>query len=57
MVGERGPLEGRSRSATVTATSHVNTYAISRERLPALVAKSPRAAEDMYEYVRRRHTD
>ncbi len=57
IVGERGLLEDRARSATVVATSHVNTYAISRERLLALVAKSPRAAEGMYAYVSRRYRD
>jgi cytochrome P450 len=57
VVGERGPLEDRSRSATVRATSHMNTYAISRERLLALVARSPKAAEGMYAYVERRYAD
>ena len=57
VVGERGPLEDRSRSATVTATTHMNTYAISRERLLALVQKSPKAAEGMYAYVERRYSD
>ena len=57
VVGERGPLEGRSRSATVIATNHVNSYAISRERLLALIEKSPKAAEGMYEYVKGRYDD
>ncbi len=53
VVGERGPLEGRTRTATVTATTHMATYAISRERLLALISRSPRAAEGMYEDLRR----
>ena len=35
----------------------MNTYAISRERLLALVQKSPKAAEGMYAYVERRYSD
>jgi cytochrome P450 len=57
VVGERGLLEDRARSATVVATSHVNSYAISRERLLSLVRKSPRAGEGMLAYVRTRYTD
>jgi cytochrome P450 len=48
VVGERGPLEGRPRTATVTASTRLTTYAISRERLLGLVARSPAAAEGMY---------
>jgi cytochrome P450 len=33
VVGERGPVTGAPRSATVTAASHLITYAISRDRL------------------------
>jgi cytochrome P450 len=47
VVGERGPIEGRSRSATVTATTHMITYAISRERLQELLRTNPTAAEHM----------
>ena len=57
VVGERGPLEDRARSANVVATSHVNTWAISRERLLALVEKSPTAREGMLAYVRERYGD
>jgi hypothetical protein len=57
VVGERGPLEGRERSATVTATSHMVTWAISRERLTALVESSARAAEGMFAYMRERYDD
>jgi hypothetical protein len=43
VVGERGPVLDAPRSATVVATTHVNTYAISRDRLQRLIADSPRA--------------
>src|SRR5262249_60765686 len=36
VVGERGPLEGRTRAASVTATTHMTTRAISKERLLGL---------------------
>ena len=57
VVGERGPLEGTTRSATVTATTHMATYAISRARLLELAAKSPTAAEGMFAYMRERYED
>lgn len=44
VVGELGPLLGRPRAATVTATTHMVTYAISKDELERLVAASPRAA-------------
>jgi cytochrome P450 len=44
IVGELGPLSGRPRAATVTATTHMVTYAISRDELERLVASNPRAA-------------
>ena len=43
------------RAATVTAMSHMITYAISRERLRALVAGNPAAREWMLEEIRRRY--
>jgi CRP-like cAMP-binding protein len=55
VVGERGLIEGRARTATVAATTHVNTWAISRERLLALLERSPGAKTGMLEYVRRRY--
>jgi hypothetical protein len=55
VVGERGPLRGETRSATVVASSHVVTYAISRERLLGLVRRSPTAAAGMRDYMRRRY--
>jgi hypothetical protein len=57
VVGERGLLEDSPRSATVTATSHMITYAISRQRLLALVEKSPKAKQGMFETMRRRYAD
>jgi CRP-like cAMP-binding protein len=47
VVGELGPLLGRPRAATVTATTHMVTYAISREALERLAASSPSAASAM----------
>jgi cytochrome P450 len=44
VVGELGPLSGRPRAATVTATTHLVAYAISRDELGRLVETSPRAA-------------
>ena len=41
----------------VTALSNLITYAISRERLLALVEKSPTAREGMLDYIRRSYED
>jgi cytochrome P450 len=57
VVGERGPLEGTARTATVTATSHMATYAISRARLLDLATRSPTAAEGMFGYMREHYPD
>ncbi|HJQ83833.1 MAG TPA: cytochrome P450 [Candidatus Binatia bacterium] len=57
VVGERAPLEGRTRTATVTANTHMTTWGISRERLLELVSRSPTAAEGMYAELRRRYAD
>jgi hypothetical protein len=46
VVGERGPVVGAPRSATVTALSDLYTYAISRDRLLELLA-SPAARAGM----------
>jgi len=56
-VGERGVLLDTLRSATVTATTHMITYAISRERLRALVAGNAAAREWMLEETHRRYPD
>ena len=55
VVGERGVLLDTVRSATVTAMSHMITYAISRERLRALVERNPATREWMLEEVHRRY--
>ena len=55
VVGERGPLEDRPRSATVTAVTHMLTWAISRERFLGVVGRNPALAERMREEVARRY--
>jgi CRP-like cAMP-binding protein len=57
VVGERGRLEGRARTATVTARTRMTTWAISRRRLLDLVARSPAAAKAMYDEMRARYAD
>lgn len=56
VVGEKGPLEGRPRAATVTATTHMVTYAISRDELLALVERSPAAYDAMRAELSRRYS-
>ncbi len=53
VVGERGVLLDTVRSATVTAVTHMITYAISRERLRALVVANPAAREWMLAEMQR----
>jgi hypothetical protein len=55
VVGERGPLLGVARAATVTAISHMITYAISRQRLRALVQQNAAARDWMLAEMRRRY--
>jgi CRP-like cAMP-binding protein len=55
VVGEKGPIEGRPRAATVTATTHMLTVAISREHLLALMESSPAAAAAMRDLVAERY--
>lgn len=55
VVGERGVLLDTVRSATVTAMTHMITYAISRERLRALVDGNTSARAWMLEEMRRRY--
>jgi len=57
VVGERGPLEERTRTATVTATTHMTTWAISKERLLGLAKQSAAAGDGMYEEIDRRYAD
>jgi len=55
VVGEKGPIEGRPRAATVRAVTHMITYAVSREHLRALMDASPAAAQAMRELVAGRY--
>ncbi len=55
VVGERGVLLDTVRAATVTAMTHMITYAISRERLRALVAGNAAARQWMLDEMRRRY--
>lgn len=55
VVGEKGPIEGRPRAATVTATTHMITYSISRAHLQRLLDDSPSAAAKMRELVAQRY--
>jgi hypothetical protein len=57
VVGERGPLEGVRRTATVRAATHMITYAISRQRLRALMERSPAARVGMLSYLKERYRD
>jgi CRP-like cAMP-binding protein len=55
VVGERGPISGRPRAATVTAVTDLRAYAISRQQLHDLMATSPTAAAAMRDEVLRRY--
>ena len=55
VVGERGPIEGQPRSATVTAATNVLVYAISRTRLNALLIANAEAAAHMRRVVKARY--
>jgi CRP-like cAMP-binding protein len=55
VVGERGVLLDTVRSATVTAITHVITWAISRERLRAVVAGNLAARAWMLEVMKDRY--
>jgi cytochrome P450 len=57
VVGELGPLLGRPRAATVTATTHMVTYAISREELERLAEASPQAASAMRSEIERKYRE
>lgn len=57
VVGERGPIEQRLRSATVTATTHVLAYAISRDRLDALLTANPDVATHMRKLLQARYSE
>jgi cytochrome P450 len=55
VVGERGVLLDTVRSATVTAITHMITYAISRERLRGVVEGNPAARDWMLAEMGRRY--
>ena len=55
VVGERGVILGTTRAATVTATSHMITFAISREVLQRVLDTSPEVIAAMQDHVRRRY--
>ncbi len=55
VVGERGPINGRPRAATVTATTRVFAYAIGRTQLRELMLTSPTAAATMRDELLRRY--
>ena len=44
-------------TATVTADSEIISYAISRERLAAVLGKNPELAEKMLAYTKERYAD
>jgi CRP-like cAMP-binding protein len=55
VVGERGVLLDTVRAATVTATTPMITWALSRERLRAVVAGTPAARAWMLAEMERRY--
>jgi cytochrome P450 len=55
VVGERGPLEGRPRSATVAATTRMTTWAISRDRLLGIVSRNAALGSRLREEMARRY--
>jgi CRP-like cAMP-binding protein len=55
VVGERGPITGRPRAATVTANTQVRVYAIPREEIRSIVETSPVAATVMRDELLRRY--
>lgn len=56
VVGERGVLLDTVRAATVTAMTHMITYAISRERLRGVVEDNPTARAWMLDEMQRRYS-
>ena len=55
VVGERGALLGTPRNATVTAKTHMLTYAISRQRLVRLAQQSDSVRSGMESAMQRRY--
>jgi hypothetical protein len=56
VVGERGVILDATRAATVTASSHMITFAISRERLRHVLEGSPDVVAAMREHVTQRYS-
>jgi hypothetical protein len=57
VVGERGPIMDQPRAATVTATAHMLTFAISRDRLHQIMESNRAAAEHMKKVLAARYGD
>jgi CRP-like cAMP-binding protein len=55
VVGERGPVEGANRMATVLARTTLRAYAIPGEILLALMRRSPAVAAGIRNELRRRY--
>lgn len=55
IVGEKGPIEDRPRAATVTATTHMITFAISRDRLHQVMNTNETAANQMRKVLATRY--
>ena len=55
VVGERGPIKGRPRAATVTANTQLRVYAITRDEIRSIVETSPVAATVMRDELLRRY--
>jgi len=53
VIGERGVLTGATRSATVSATSHLAVQVLSSERLRSIIESNPAAAARMHDFVAR----
>lgn len=57
VIGERGPLESRPRTASVRAATPMSTYVIARDSLIQLVRRNPDAARWMMNELRQRYRD
>jgi CRP-like cAMP-binding protein len=55
IVGERGPIMDLPRAATVTATTHMITFAISRDRLHQVMESNEVAAKQMNKVLAARY--
>jgi signal-transduction protein with cAMP-binding, CBS, and nucleotidyltransferase domain len=55
VIGERGPIMDLPRAATVTARTHMITFAISRNRLHHVMQSNPDAAGEMKKVLAARY--